>query len=89
MELKIAIYLAFTHAFSDYSGVTGEVLTFALGEDHICHTITTIEDILCEVHNEGFFSDLALVNGGFFSDLALVMGSFDVTISPSTPSTQD
>ena len=50
-------------------------MTFALGEDRVCHTITTTEDILCEAHPE---------NEDFFSDLALVMGSFDVTIIPST-----
>ena len=49
-------------------------MTFALGEDRVCHTITTTEDILCESHPE---------NEDFFSDLALVMG-FDVTIIPST-----
>ena len=64
-----------TDADGDYVAVDGEILTFSLGENRVCHTIDIIQDMVCEAHPE---------SEHFFSDLTPVIGTRDITIDPPT-----
>ena len=49
-----------TVAPGDYGAVVGEQLVFNTGDDRQCHTVTIVNDNICEKH---FLSDLAYVSG--------------------------
>ena len=49
-------------------------LTFNRGDTQVCHTITILQDDICEYPP----------NENFFSDLAYVSGVMPITIAPRT-----
>ena len=64
------IFLYFQHlnittvAGDDYIAITGEQLVFPRGSTRVCHTITIMDDDICESDpNENFFYNLAYVSG--------------------------
>ena len=53
-----------TVAPGDYGAVVGEQLVFNTGESRRCHTVTIVDDDICEEPlTEYFLSDLAFVSG--------------------------
>ena len=72
--LSHSLQLLITAAGVDYVAVVGEELVFVQGQTRACHTISILQDELCEYPPNEFF----------FSDLAYVSGLLPITISPST-----
>ena len=62
-------------AGEDYVAVIRITLNFPRGTEHVCHTITILQDDECEV---------LPVNKSFFSDLSLESGVGEILIQPPT-----